>query len=159
EVAGREHDRLRVEHARLLPPLLSALLALSRRLVESRPDDRSVLVLAGDSGHVPVASQRAPDDLLERLAVPLLEGRALRLAVVREDDDLVGPRGVAAGALDAPEGFVKLTERLERVRPLDAGVVGDLVVAREGRVDRGPARENIRDHGVDGQVADDHAHR
>ena len=87
----------------------------------------------------------------------LLEGRALRLAVVGEDDDLVRARRVPAGAVDAAELLVELAERLERVGPLEPGVVRDLVVAREGRVDRGAALEHVGDHGVHGQVADEDA--
>ena len=37
--------------------------------------------------------------------------------------------------------------------------MGDLVVAREGRVDRGPALHHVGEHAVDDQVADDDAHR
>ena len=78
------------------------------------------------------------------VAVALLERRALRLAVVGEDDDLVRPRRVAARALDPAELLVELAQRLERVGPLEPGVVRDLVVARERRVDRGPALASCR---------------
>ena len=86
------------------------------------------------------ARERALDELVEAVAVALLEGRSLRLPVVGEDDDLVRPRGVAAGALDVAEVVVELAQRLEGVGALEARVVRDLVVAREGRVDRQGAR-------------------
>jgi hypothetical protein len=38
-------------------------------------------------------------------------------------------------------------------------VVGDLVVAREGGVHRGPAAHHVGQDGEDDEVADDHAHR
>ena len=38
-------------------------------------------------------------------------------------------------------------------------MVGDLVVAREGRVDRGPPLHHVREHAVDDQVAHHDAHR
>ena len=89
----------------------------------------------------------------------LLERGSLGLAVVGEDDDLVRPRRVAAGAGDAPELLVELAQGLERVGPHEARVVGDLVVAGEGRVDRRPPAHHVGEHGEDDQVADDDAHR
>ena len=106
---------------------------------------------AGDRGR----GQRALDELVEPVAVALLERRALGLAVVGEDDDLVRARRVAARALDAPELLVELAQRLERVGALEAGVVGDLVVAGEGRVDRGPPAHHVGEHAEDDQVADE----
>ena len=104
-------------------------------------------------------AQRALDELVEPVAVALLERRALRLPVVGQDDDLVRPRRVAARALDAAELLVELAQRLERVGALEAGVVRDLVVARERRVDRGAAAHHVGEHAEHDQVADDHAHR
>ena len=99
------------------------------------------------------AVERAADELLEPVAVPLLERRALRLAVVREDDDLVRARRVAAGARDPAELLVELAQRFERVRALEPGVVRDLVVAREGRVHRGSALHHVDEDAEDDQVA------
>ena len=96
------------------------------------------------------------DQLVEAVAVALQEGRALRLAVVGEHDDLVGARGVLPGALDAPELLVELAQHLHRVRALEAGVVGDLVVAGEARVDRGHAHHHVADDAVHGEVAHEH---
>ena len=89
----------------------------------------------------------------------LLEGRALGLAVVGEHDDLVRARRVATRPLDAPELLVELAQRLERVGALEPRVVGDLVVARERRVDRGAAAHHVGEHAEDDEVAHDHAHR
>ena len=106
----------------------------------------------------PPASERSTS-VVEAVAVALLERGALGLAVVGEDDDLVGPRRVAAGALDAPELLVELAQRLERVGALEARVVRDLVVARERRVDRGAPAHHVGQHAEDDEVADEHAHR
>ena len=83
----------------------------------------------------------------------------MRLAVVGEDDERVRPRRVAVRALDPPELLVELPQRLERVLALETGMVGDLVVAREGRVDRGPAFHHVGEDAVHDQVADDDTHR
>ena len=103
--------------------------------------------------------ERALDELVEPVAVPLLERRSLRLPVVGEHDDLVGARRVAARAVDAAELLVELAQRLEGVRALEPRVVRDLVVARERRVDGRAAAHHVREDAVDDQVADDHAHR
>ena len=134
------------------------LLRPAGRLADGEPDHRVLLVAAGDllDGSV---LERALDELVEPVAVALLERRALRLPVVREHDDLVGTRRVAARALDAAELLVELAQRLQRVRPLEPRVVRDLVVAREGGVDGRAAAHHVREHAVDDQVADDHAHR
>ena len=78
----------------------------------------------------PAGLQVALHQLVQAVAVALQEGGALRLAVVGEHDDLVGARGVLAGARDAPELLVDLAQHLEGVVALEPGVVGDLVVAR-----------------------------
>ena len=105
------------------------------------------------------ALERALDQLVEAVAVALLEGRALRLAVVGEHDELVGPGREPAGPGDAAELLVELAQGLQRVGALEPGVVRDLVVAREGRVDGGTAAHHVGQHAVDDQVADDHAQR
>jgi hypothetical protein len=50
--------------------------------------------------------QAAIDELVEAVAVALLEGRALRLAMVGEDDDLVRPRRLSPRPLDPAELLV-----------------------------------------------------
>ena len=79
--------------------------------------------------------------------------------MVGEDDDLVRPRGVVAGALDVAEVIVELAQRLERVGPLEAGVMRDLVVAREGRVDRGAPAHDVGENARHDQVAHEDAER
>ena len=154
EVARAEHHRLAIGDVVLRP--LRRLAA--GRLAERVADHRRLLVAAGELGHLP-AGERALDQLVEAVAVSLLEGRSLGLAVVGEDDDLVGAGRVAPGALDPAELLVELAQRLHRVGALEPGVVRDLVVAGEGRVDRRAAAHHVGEHAEDDQVADDHAHR
>ena len=137
---------------------MGLLLLLARRLADGEADHRVLLVSTRDSGDV-AARERALDELVEAVAVSLLEGRSLRLPVVGEDDDLVRPRGVVAGALDVPEVVVELAQRLEGVGTLEARVVGDLVVARERRVDRGAPAHDVGEHARHDQVAHEHAER
>ena len=121
----------------------AALRLPPRRLGGGVPDHRILLVAARDRADAAV--REVPlHELVEPVAVALPEGRPLRLAVVGEDDELVRPRGVAAGALDAPELLVELAQRLERVVTLEAGVMRDLVVAREGRVDQRASPSSCR---------------
>ncbi len=98
-------------------------------------------------------AQVALHQLVEAVAVALLEGRALRLAVVGEHDDLVGARGVLPGARDAPELLVELAQHLHGVRALEARVVRHLVVAGEAGVDGGHAHHHVADDAVHGEVA------
>ena len=123
------------------------------------PDHRVLLVAAARRSSTCAGLERALDEVVEAVAVALLERRALRLAVVGEDDDLVRTRRVAAGALDAVELLVELAQRLHRVGALEPGVVRDLVVARERRVHGRAAAHHVGQHAVDDQVAHDHAHR
>ncbi len=97
EVARAEHDDVPVGDV-----VLGPLGLLSRRLADGVADHRALLVPAGDSGDL-AAREGALDELVEAVPVALLEGRALRLPVVGEDDDLVRPRGVAARSLDLRE--------------------------------------------------------
>ena len=103
--------------------------------------------------------ERLLDEIVQAVAVPLLERGALGLAVVGEHDDFVRPGRVAASPVDAAELLVELPQRLERVGPLQPGVVRDLVVAREGRVDGGAAAHHVGEDAEDDQVAHDDAHR
>ena len=151
EVPGAEHD-----HVLAADVLLRRLPLAARRLVDGASDRALVLVTRGGLLHIG-AVDRPPDELLEAVPVPLLEGRPLRLPVVGEDDDLVRPRRVAAGALDPAELLVELAQRLHRVGALEARVVRDLVVAREGRVDRGAPLHHVGEDAEDDQVADDDA--
>ena len=106
-------------------------------------------------GDVAVGHQGA-DQLLQRLAVPLPEGGALALAVVREDDELIGPWGVRGRHLQHPDEVVEAGQRGQRLRPGRTGVVGDLVVVGEVAVERrGPGHHLLDDQpGV--EVAQQH---
>ena len=95
------------------------LLLLAGRLGRGVADHRTLLVAAGDVRDN-ASCQRTLHELVEPVAVALLEGRSLRLPVIGEDDDLVRPRCEGAGALDPTELLVELAQRLERVRPLES---------------------------------------
>ena len=153
EVARAEHDDVPVGDV-----VLGPLLLLPGRLGEGVADHGALLVAAGDPCHV-AARERALDQLVEAVAVALLEGRPLRLPVVGEDDDLVRPGRVAACSLDLPEVVVELAERLERVRPLETRVVRHLVVARECRVDRRPSAHHVGEDARDDQVSHEDTER
>src|SRR4029077_11897768 len=94
----------------------------SGRLLDGDLRDCVLLVATADPGSA-TALERARDELLERVAVPLLERRPLRLAVIGEDDHVVGTRRVPAGGEHAADLLVELAQRLERVGPLEPGVV------------------------------------
>ena len=84
------------------------------------------------------------------------ERLALGLPVVGQRDEQVAPRRELGGPVEPPDLAVDLAEHAERVEPLDAGVVGDLVVAEEIGVHAGPAVEHVPDDRRDDDVAGDH---
>ncbi len=89
EVARAEHDHVLVGDV-----VLRALLRLlATRLGERMPDHRVLLVAALDGRDAAVV-EIALDELLEAVAVALLERCALCLSVIGQDDDLVRTRGV-----------------------------------------------------------------
>ncbi len=154
EVSGPEHDHVAVRDV-----VLRALLRrMPGRVRQRMADHRVLLVAARDPGDL-AGREGALDELVEPVAVALLERRPLRLAVIGEHDDLVRAGCVAASTVDPGELLVELPERLERVGPLQPGVVGHLVVAGEGRVDRGPSPHHVGQDAEDDEVAHDHAHR
>ncbi len=153
EVARAEHDDIAVGDV-----VLGPLRLLPGGVADGVSDHRALLVSPGDPLDGALR-ERALDQIVEAIPVALLEGRALGLPVVGEDDDLVRPGGVAERSLDLVELVVELAQRLERVRALEAGVVRDLVVAREGRIDgRSPAHD-VGEHARDDQVAHEDAER
>ncbi len=154
EIARTEHDHVAIRHV-----VLGALLAgrSTRRLRDGEAGHRRLLVATHEVVHL-AARQGAFNELVQAVAVALLEGRALGLAVVGEHDDLIRPRGVGARPLDAPELLVELSQRLHRVRALEPGVVCHLVVARKGRVHGWTAAHHVGQHAEDDQVAHDHGH-
>ena len=127
------------------------------RLLEREAYRRLVLVASEKRLHRP-RLDRAANQVVQRVPVALLERRALGLPVIGEDDDLVGARSVSAGPRDSPELLVELAERFDRVVPLETGVVRDLVVAGQRRVNGGTAAEHVRDHREDDEVAEEDAH-
>src|SRR6266480_4178442 len=140
EIPGAEHDHVSIRDVVLRP----LLLLRPGRLSDCVADHRLLLVAARDLCDA-AALERTLDELVEPVAVPLLEGRALRLAVVGKHDELIWPGRVTARPLDPAELLVELSQCLHRVGTLEAGVVRDLVVARErgvhGRPSSPPARK------------------
>ncbi len=130
------------------------LLLLAGGLAHRLADHRVVLVARPHRGHAR-APQVALDQLVQAVAVALLERGALRLAVVGEHDDLVGTRGILASARDPAELLVDLAQHLHRVGALEPGMVGDLVVAGEARVDSRDAVHHVADDAVDREVPDE----
>src|SRR5512139_655376 len=99
------------------------------------------------------------DQLLQLDAEALAEGTALALAVVGEDDQAVGPWRLIDRLLQALELCVVLLEDRERVGLLYPGMVGDFVVADEGRVDDGDALDDVAEQGGDVEIAHHHRDR
>ena len=153
EVAGAENDHLAIRDV-----VLRALALCPVASPSACPTIFDCSSPSATSRHG-AARQRPLDEVGQAVAVPLLEGGALGLAVVRQHDDLVRPRCEPERVLDPAELLVELAQRLERVGAFEARVVRDLVVARERRVDRGTAFHHVRDHAVHDQIADEDAHR
>src|SRR6476469_9200679 len=80
EIAGAEDDDLPVGDVVFRPLLLVRLLRPPGRLPDREPDHLVLLVPTRDARHVP-SFEGALHELVEPVAVSLLEGRALRLAV------------------------------------------------------------------------------
>ena len=78
--------------------------------------------------------------------------------MVGEDDDVEGARRIVRRARDPVECLVEVPQDGQRIGPLDARVMSDLVVPRERRVHHRPARVDVADHGGHGEIAldDDH---
>src|SRR5215204_1581425 len=108
EVSRAEHDDLPVRDV-VLRALALLRVWSPGRLTHCQPDHRLLFVAAGNLLDGPML-ERAFDELVEPVAVSLLERRSLRLPVVGEHDDLVGTRRVAARAVYAPELLVELAQ-------------------------------------------------
>ena len=91
------------------------------------------------------AHQRA-DDVLERHAVALEERPAEALAVVGEDDEAIGTGRLGGDLLEDADLAVDAVERVERLGPLRAAVVGDLVVVGVVEVDDRRAAPHLLHH-------------
>ena len=97
EVAGAEHDR-RAAGGRAVDLLVASV--RRRHRTAPRPGHGRPPRPARRRRRTPDAgafTQRSLDEIVEAVAIALLEGRALGLAVVGEDDDLVGTRREATG--------------------------------------------------------------
>ncbi len=93
--------------------------------------------------------------LLQRHTVALFEGRAFTLAVIGQQDDVVGTRRMTRGALQTGELSVQFAQHVVGVLRLDAGVMGHLVIPNEGRIGRRHSGEHVADEGMDVQLAHD----
>src|SRR5215208_6302261 len=82
---------------------------------------------------------------LQRRAVALEEGGALRLTVVGEHHEMVRARGLLRRLLDTGELPIDLAQHRQRIRPLDARVVGDFIIGKKGRVGDRPACVEVAD--------------
>ena len=139
--------------------VLGALLLLRSPggLPEGVADHVVLLVAAGHLRDL-ARRQRALDEVVEAVAVALLESGALRLAVVGEDDDLVRP------ARSGGRGRCARTGRracgVPRACPAARGPSGARPRRswRRSRRSRG-ALHHVREDAVHDQVADDDAHR
>ena len=92
EIAGAEHDDVAAGDVVLLRLRLPP-----GRLAQRRGRPSRSCSSPPATPLTPPSREVALDELVEAVAVALLERRPLRLAVVGEDDELVRPRGVAAG--------------------------------------------------------------
>ena len=106
-----------------------------RDLRQERVDEGRALGLRLRLEELRAAGHEVADHLAEALVVALLERRAQALAVVGEDDEVVGTGSVLRGLPDRREGAVDAVERLERLDALRAAVVRELVVVGEVGVD------------------------
>ena len=155
EVSRGENDRISTAYARRVVAVGGCR---ARRLFHSVAHHRVVFLPARERGRAN-CRDGAAHEVGEVVAVPLPEGRALRLSVVGQDDELIRPRGVAPRPVDPSELLVELAQRLEGVGPLQPRVVGDLVVARERRVHHRPPFHHVGKHAEDDQVTHGNAHR
>ena len=139
--AGRRADRARRDRV-VAGDLGQAGAEVGERVVLALLDRDRALRVAGRAHQV-----------LERFPVAVAEGLPLRLAVVGEDDQPVGARSVGAGEGDPGDLAVEVAQHGEGVVAFDPGVVGDLVVGEEGRVDERAAGEDVADDAGDLEVA------
>src|SRR2546421_9173433 len=107
EIAGAEHDDVAARDVVLL------LLRLPpRRLGCSVADHRLLLVTARECADAAVGEVPL-HELVQAVAVALPERRALRLSVVREDNERIRPRSKAAGARRGGGPLIQLSQWLQ----------------------------------------------
>ena len=113
EVPRREHDDVLSGDVVLRPLLLRAAAC---RLAD-RVADGAVVLVARVEGRDVRGLERTAHEVVEAVAIALLERRTLGLPVVGEDDNLVGPGRETAGAPEAPELLVELAQAPRACRP------------------------------------------
>jgi len=99
------------------------------------------------------------DEFFDAQPVALQEGRPKGLAVVGEDDQVVGARRLFLDhAPQAGKGAVQTLEVAKGVVRPGAGVVRHLIVAEIEHVDRGRPAQHVEDGDVGGDVAHQRTH-
>src|SRR5207244_11668485 len=97
-----------------------------------------MLDVAGRSPYRGLSSGELRDQRLEPLPIARAERRAGALAVIREDDESIGPRRIKSRLLDEADDAVEAPEGVASFEAVGPGVVGDLgVVDVVGVVQRG----------------------
>src|SRR5256712_14010522 len=99
------------------------------------------------------------NQLLDPLPKALAERRASALAVIREDDEAIGPRRIKGRLLDEADDAVEAPEGVESFDAVGPGVVRDLVVVDVVRVDLGGRRVHQIYHEGGGEMAQEHVRR
>src|SRR5712691_10566239 len=126
---------------------------------EERAEGAPVLDMGGRALHLGVLAHQLLNEAFERLAIPLREHRAGALPVVGEHDEAIGPRRVLARFLDDPDDLVKPRHGIARFHAIGPGVMRDLVVIDEVRIDRRGAAPHLLDHEGGAEMAQEHVRR
>src|SRR5256712_8916931 len=115
--------------------------------------------VAGRSPYRGLSSGELRDQRLEPLPIALAERRAGALAVIREDDEAIGPRRIKGRLLDEADDAVEAPEGVASFDAVGPGVVRDLVVVDVVRVDRRCAAVHLLYHEGGGEMAQEHVRR
>src|SRR5438132_858791 len=118
-----------------------------------------MLDVAGRSPYRGLSSGELRDQRLEPLPIALAERRAGALAVIREDDESIGPRRIKGRLLDEADDAVEAPEGVASFDAVGPGVVRDLVVVDVVRVDRRGAAVHLLYHEGGGEMAQEHVRR
>src|SRR2546428_12000608 len=118
-----------------------------------------MLDVAGRSPYRGLSCGELGDQRLEPLPIALAERRAGGLAVIREDDEAIGPRRIKGRLRDEADDGVEAPEGVESCDAVGPGVVRDLVVVDVVRVDRGGAAVHLLYHEGGGEMAQEHVRR
>ena len=104
---------------------------------------------------VAVRATQSRDELGERLAVPVLERRPLRLSVIGQHDDPIRPGRPSDRPLEPGDLAIDVAQHPQGVLAKRSGMVRHLVVAEEVDVDRVAALRHVVQHPFDAHVAAD----